>query len=206
MCYIWINPVTDQMYDRDSLDLLLQRHGYERVECQQDWASHVREEYGKMAEGSKYPVVDVRCPAVFQLLKREYENSNILTPAIEPILIHCAREISSREDLKGREKLITTPCQILADMGNEAGLPKTRFLPWKEFLQEIGEKPEVKKLDSSPIPPGFFDSLSCQKVCVTGEDEVRSYLKKEDYGDARIIELLWCRDGCHHGDGVIDFE
>lgn len=206
MCYIWINPVTDQMYDQDSLASLLKRHGYERVQCKRDWAGYVREEYRRAADEAGYPVADVRCPAVAELLKREYRDSRLQIPDIEPILIHCAREIGGREDLKGRPKLITTPCRVLADMGNQAGLSDTRFLSWKDFLGELGEAPRARRLDESPIPPGFFDGLSFGTAGATGEDGVRDLLDRGDYGDARILELLWCRDGCHHGDGVIELE
>ena len=46
---------------------------------------------------------------------REYINEEeTLIPQIDPILIHCGIEISNREDLKGKKKVITTPCESLA--------------------------------------------------------------------------------------------
>ncbi len=206
MAYIWINPVVRQMYDKKNLDLFLENQGYQQVECQQDWMRYVRKEYGRLVEESKYPVVDVRCPAISQLLKKEYREVNIIIPEIEPILMHCAREMSEREDLKDHEKLIITPCQALANMGNEACLPNTFFLSWKEFLGKIKEKPLAKKLEASPIPPGFFEELKCPTISITGQSNVRDYLEKGDYRENHMIELLWCRDGCHHGDGVMDLE
>ena len=206
MRYIWINPVVDRMYDRSCLHLLLQKHGYLRVECRENWGQRVLKEYKRLAESSQVPVADVRCPKVWKLLEERYKGNGILIPAIEPILMHCARVIAGREELKGKAKVITTPCEILADIGNKAKLPETRFVSWKQFLLELGERLESEKLESSPIPPGFFQNLQCLVVSITGEDEVCSYLKNGDYGAARMIELLWCRDGCHHGDGVIDLE
>lgn len=206
MIYIWINPVVDQMYDRDSLDCFLLRHGYLRVECQGDWGREVREKYKKLVEQTKGPVADVRCPAVEKLLREQYGAGEILIPEIEPILMHCAREISGREALKGKEKIIVTPCQALADLGKEAELPKTRFVSWKAFLEELGERPKARYLSASPIPPGFFKGLECPAVSVTGEDEITDYLRTGKYRTAGMIELLWCKDGCHHGDGVCDLE
>ncbi len=37
MTYILINPVTKQMYEEDFLTRFLARHGYEPVECQENW-------------------------------------------------------------------------------------------------------------------------------------------------------------------------
>ena len=47
-------------------------------------------------------------------------------------------EVNEKE-LKGMQKLITTPCEILADEGNSLGLLETEFLTWNEFLRRIGE-------------------------------------------------------------------
>lgn len=206
MRYIWINPVVKQMYEKKSLNLLLKRHKYTQVECRQNWVRHVHNEYERMVGGSQYPVADVRCPEVSQLLKKEYKDLDILIPEIEPILIHCAKEISRRKDLIGQEKFIITPCQALKKMGNNENLPNTYFMSWKEFLEEIGEKPEAKKLEASPIPPGFFEDIKCSKISITGEKKIRTCLERGEYKEAHIMELLWCRDGCHNGDGVMDLE
>ncbi|MFR2693334.1 MAG: hypothetical protein ACLTBV_23515 [Enterocloster bolteae] len=41
-------------------------------------------------------------------------------------------------DLCDGQKLITTPCQALADAGNALKLKDTRFLTWNGLLQELG--------------------------------------------------------------------
>lgn len=203
MRVIWINPVVRQMYDHDCLHRFLEKHGYRQAECRSDWGEKVRQEYGKAAQTTKLPVADVRCPEVEKLLRGTYEGCGVVVPKIEPILIHCAREISGRRELQGIEKVITTPCQSLADMGNALKLQDTSFVSWKRFLQEVSDAPKGRQLEKSPIPPGFFQPLGCPVTSVTGEASIRDYLQKRDYGKARLIEMLMCEGGCHHGDGVI---
>lgn len=69
------------------------------------------------------------CPEAVRLLEeiqKEPENEsgieNLKVAPIEPILLHCARELSTRPDLADGEKIITTPCQSLAVLGNSLGL------------------------------------------------------------------------------------
>ena len=58
-----------------------------------------------------------------------------LIPEIDPILIHCGIELANREDLKGKKKIITTPCESLANYGNKKNLEDTVFISWKEFIK-----------------------------------------------------------------------
>lgn len=119
-----------------------------------------------------------------------------------PILIHCGLEASERDDLRDEEKVITTPCQALADMGNAMQLKNTRFVTWNQFLESIGEAPTSNLLEASPIPPGFFKDINVVTVSVTGEDEIKKYLKKDMPEKIQLVEMLFCRDGCHNGDGI----
>ena len=127
------------------------------------------------------PVIDIRCPKTKQVLDKMGITSKFTVPTIEPILIHCAREISEREDLQGEEKIITTPCKALADMGNALKLPKTIFMTWNHFLAKFDDRPTenqpTKQLKESPIPPGFFEGLNLTTVSLTGEDEIREYFE-----------------------------
>ena len=45
MTYIWINPVTEHMYQASVLESFLERHGLTRVRCRRDWGAVVREKY-----------------------------------------------------------------------------------------------------------------------------------------------------------------
>ena len=39
MKYLWINPVTDKMYDKQKLNEFIMQQGYKRVETSKDWLS-----------------------------------------------------------------------------------------------------------------------------------------------------------------------
>lgn len=221
MAYIWINPVTQSMYEPKFLDEFLKKHGYEQIKTTGDWLNVVKEKYRVAVQEANSPVIDMRCPKTKDVLDEVGVVSNVTIPTIEPILIHCAREISEREDMQGEEKIITTPCQALADMGNALKLPNTWFVPWNQFLRTLGGKPtgDIFKHNSypdnitiqqspkeSPIPPGFFEELELKTDSVTGEDEILAYLQnhlqKGISEDIQLVEILFCKEGCHNGDGI----
>ncbi len=142
---------------------------------------------------------DARCPAAASLVHSLQPEIRIAD--IEPILIHCARELEERPDLANGEKIITTPCRILADMGNKLELKDTHFVPWNRFLAALGEPMEPAP-DASPIPPGFFKNLPFSVVSQSGRPAIESYVTGNDWKSAKLIELLYCVQGCHRGDGV----
>ena len=213
MAYIWINPVTQSMYEPKKLMNFLQKHGYKRVKVTGDWLNIVKEKYRIAASKATGPVIDMRCPKTKQLLDEMGVTAEFTVPTIEPILIHCAREISAREDLQGEEKIITTPCQALADMGNAIGLPDITFIPWNQFLATLSDQSvrdkeilAIRHLKESPIPPGFFEDLELKTVSLTGEEEIREYFQtqesKEMAKNIELVEMLFCQHGCHNGDGL----
>lgn len=213
MAYIWINPVAEGMYESKALTEFLQKHGYQQVEATEDWLNIVKEKYRAAVVGASSPVIDMRCPKTKEVLEDLGVSDKVTIPTIEPILIHCAREVSAREELKGEEKVITTPCQALADMGNALKLPNTTFMPWKHFLTMFDDKPiqdgeslKVQQLQESPIPPGFFESLGMKTISLSGEDEIREYFQtpnsKDMTDNIQLVEMLFCQQGCHNGDGL----
>lgn len=208
MTYIWINPVAESMYESKKLTNFLQKYGYKQVKVTDDWLNIVKEKYQiAVTKASGRPVMDMRCPKMKQVLDEVGVTCKFTVPEIEPILIHCAREISTRKDLQGEEKLITTPCQVLADMGNALQLSNTSFVPWNRFLENFEDAPVRYKLKESPIPPGFFDSLELKTVSITGENEIQEYFQtrfpKDMQDNVELVEMLFCKYGCHNGDGVI---
>lgn len=216
MAYIWINPVTESMYEPKVLAEFLKKHGYEQIKTTGDWLNIVKEKYRIAASKATGPVIDMRCPKTKEVLDQSGVTSDVYIPTIEPILIHCARELSERGDLQEEEKVITTPCQALADMGNALNLPKTRFVPWNQFLQSLHDRQRSgvstanitiqKSPKESPIPPGFFEGLELKTTSVTGEDDIFKYLQKHLRKDVsnniQLVEVLFCKEGCHNGDGI----
>ena len=213
MAYIWINPVVANMYEPQTLDKFLRKHEYKQVKTSEDWLYIVKQKYHTAVNEAKSPVMDMRCPKSREVVDAVGTTSEVTFPAVEPILIHCAREISEREDLRGEEKVITTPCQALADMGNALNLPDTRFVPWSRFLKAFDDAPlkdgetlTPQTLKESPIPPGFFEELELKTVSLTGDDEIREYFQacfaKETPNNVQLVEMLFCKYGCHNGDGI----
>ncbi|MBQ8559851.1 MAG: hypothetical protein IJ439_07735 [Tyzzerella sp.] len=202
MAYIWINPVTDGMYEPDVLNEFLRHHGYKRFHTSTDWLTIVKEKYRLAAKQAAHTVMDMRCPKTRELLDELGITSEVTIPEINPILIHCGQEGSEREDLWDEEKIITTPCQALADMGNALGLKNTWFVPWNQLLKSIGDKPPGIPPKESPIPPGFFDELGLKTVSITGEKEIRNYFENYVPDEVQLVEMLFCREGCHNGDGI----
>ena len=187
------------MYDRAELDLVLSEHGYQRLEETRNWAEIVRQKYLAEVQKSDLPVMDVRCPKIKELLN-EAKDNKVTVPEINPILLHCGAEC--REMVENGEIFITTPCQALADMGNALKLKNTVFIPWNQFAKKLGLTISQRNLDKSPIPPGFFDSLPIKTSSISGENEIRCYLKQGIPEDVKLVEMLYCKDGCHNGDGI----
>ena len=224
MTYLWINPVSERMVSEQNLKRILTEHQLTQVCCQEDWGGIVLKQYAELMEHADGTVADARCPEAVNLIERynEERNLSIQVADIEPILIHCARELSARADLADGEK-------IIAEQGNALELPHTRFVSWKDFFSELGESLESAP-EASPIPPGFFTGLSVPVVSLSGREDIEDYLEErsrtsegesEDrmmsgtagsqnigavIADAGrkplLLELLYCPKGCHMGDGV----
>ena len=187
------------MISAAALEKLLKKHDLTRVVCRESWGEIVLRKYRELLEHADGTFADARCPAAVSLVHSLQPEIRIAD--IEPILIHCARELAERSDLANGEKIITTPCRILADMGNKLELKDTHFVPWNRFLAALGEPMEPAP-DASPIPPGFFKNLPFSFVSRSGRPAIESYVTGNDWKSAKLIELLYCVQGCHRGDGV----
>lgn len=202
MTYIWINPVTDSMYEPDVLNEFLRHHGYQRFHTSSDWSAIVKQKYRLATRQTAHTVMDMRCPKIKDLLSEMDITADVIIPEIHPILIHCGQEGSEREDLREKKKIITTPCQALADIGNALELKDTWFVSWNKFIESVGSEPMGIPPEESPIPPGFFSELGLKTVSITGEEEIRNYLQNYVSDEVQLVEMLFCKDGCHNGDGI----
>ena len=202
MKYIWVNPVAAGMYESKILEEFLAKHGYKRFEVSTDWIDIVRKKYDEIVKKSEKQVIDMRCPKAVELVKELGGSQEYMFPDIFPILIHCGQEAEGAAELLNENKVITTPCKALADMGNELKLSNTKFIPWNEYVNELGDAPKSKELKKSPIPPGFFEVLDLRCKSLTGEEEIRDYFTNHQPDEVQLVEMLYCKDGCHNGDGV----
>lgn len=205
MAYIFINPVVNNMYKKEELDELLINNGYSRIEVETDWHKIVKEKYNQTLKSTEKTLLDKRCPLAIDTISEYVNDKDTLIPEIDPILIHCGIEIANREDLKGKKKIITTPCESLATYGNSKNLEDTIFISWKEFIKDlnINEKVKGKLLDSSPIPLGYFNGLDAKVSSLSGEENIVSYFKNNLHKKDDLVEMLYCAHGCNNGDGVL---
>ena len=205
MAYIFINPVVGNMYKKEELDELLLNNGYSRVEVETDWHKIVKEKYNETLKSTEKTLLDQRCPLAIDTISEYINDEDTLIPQIDPILIHCGIELANREDLKGKKKIITTPCESLASYGNKKNLEDTTFISWKEFIKNLNshDKSMVRLLDESPIPPGYFDSLEAKVTSLSGEENIVSYFKNNLHKKDDLVEMLYCTNGCNNGDGVL---
>ena len=205
MAYIFINPVVCNMYRKEELDELLINNGYSRVEVENDWHKIVKEKYNEALKSTEKTLLDKRCPLAIDTIDEYINENDAFIPQIDPILIHCGIELANREDLKGKKKVITTPCESLASYGNKKNLEDTVFISWNEFIKDLKsyDKSIVKLLDESPIPPGYFNSLEAKVSSLSGEENIVSYFKNNLYKKDDLVEMLYCTNGCNNGDGVL---
>ena len=205
MAYIFINPVVGNMYKKEELDELLLNNGYSRIEVETDWHKIVKEKYNETLKSTEKILLDQRCPLAIDTISEYISDEDTLIPQIDPILIHCGIELANREDLKGKKKVITTPCESLATYGNKKNLEDTTFISWKEFVKKLNshDKSMVKMLDESPIPPGYFNSLEAKVSSLSGEENIVSYFKNNLHKKDELVEMLYCTNGCNNGDGVL---
>ena len=205
MTYIFINPVVANMYVKEELDALLLNNGYTRIEVENDWHKIVKEKYTEALKSAGRPLLDRRCPLAIDTASKYVNKEDALIPEIDPILIHCGIEIANREDLKGKKKVITTPCESLAFYGNKKNLKDTVFISWKEFLKNLKhqERLQAKLLEESPIPPGYFEGVEAKVTSISGEENIKEHFRNNLYKESDLIEMLYCKNGCNNGDGVL---
>ncbi|MBS3938356.1 MAG: hypothetical protein KGZ50_07270 [Peptococcaceae bacterium] len=170
----------------------------------------VKEAYRKQyLENKPSLLIDSRCPKVVELVKEEYQQLISYLAPIEPILTTCAQglyeEYIKPNPLSAR-LIMVTPCTDFVAYGAKKLPGQVRFITWKDFLREIDERSSFSRSVISPVPLGFFDGMGIPVVKVSGAKEITSLLAatipKTDSG--YILEILYCPQGCHNGDGFHD--
>lgn len=199
--FLWLNPVVSEKYGGEELERQLQEKGYELVTCQEDHITAVKKKYQTAFDRTQARLGDARCPLAVDYIKETYNPAFLEFPDIEPILMHCARELHERLSQEGNLWIIT-PCSALADMGERIGLEGTRFYPWNEFARLENIPLCGRTLKESPIPPGFFAEYK-EQVVLDSKEKIDDYFSAGNQPEEKkILELLYCTCGCHNGDGV----
>ena len=199
---VWLNPVVKNIYDFAALKEILQNKGFSVVECEKDHVKSVKNAYKNTLAQSEL-IYDSRCPRAVNFIRANFKEHASLISNLNPILIETAMELSSK--LKEDEWLyVTTPCEDLAELGRGLNLARTTFLTWKSFREQNEINLEMKRLGASPIPPGFFTNLGVKTLSLGSAEKIQNALsyKFSELKNYRIIELLYCENGCHNGDGL----
>ena len=199
---VWLNPVVKNIYDFAALKEILQERGFSVVECEKDHVNSVKNAY-KNALVQKELIYDSRCPRAVNFIRENFKEQADLISNLNPILIESALELSAK--LKENEWLyVTTPCEDLAQLGRGLNLARTTFLTWRSFREQNAINLKTRNIEQSPIPPGFFANLDVKTLSLSSKERIENALlyKFSELKNYQIIELLYCENGCHNGDGL----
>ena len=199
---VWLNPVVKNIYDFAALKEILQNKGFSVVECKKDHVKSVKNAY-KNALAQSELIYDSRCPRAVNFIRANFKEQAALISNLNPILIESALELSAK--LKEDEWLyVTTPCEDLAELGRGLNLARTTFLTWKSFREQNAINLKMRNIEQSPIPPGFFTNLGVKTISLSSKEKIENALsyKFSELKNYQIIELLYCENGCHNGDGL----
>ncbi|WP_315509115.1 hypothetical protein [Campylobacter showae] len=199
---VWLNPVVKSIYELAALKKSLQDKGFSVMECEKDHANSVKNAY-KNSLAQKKLIFDSRCPRAVNFIRANFKEQAALISNLNPILIESALELSAK--LKDDEWLyVTTPCEDLAELGRGLNLARTTFLTWKSFREQNAINLKMRSIEQSPIPPGFFTNLGVKTLSLSSKEKIENALsyKFSELKNYQIIELLYCENGCHNGDGL----
>ena len=199
---VWLNPVVKSIYELAALKKSLQDKGFSVMECEKDHANSVKNAY-KNSLAQKKLIFDSRCPRAANFIRANFKEQAALISNLNPILIESALELSAK--LKDGEWLyVTTPCEDLAQLGMELNLARTTFLTWKSFREQNAINLKMRSIEQSPVPPGFFTNLDVKTLSLSSKEKIENALsyKFSELKNYQIIELLYCENGCHNGDGL----
>ena len=199
---VWLNPVVKSIYELAALKKSLQDKGFSVMECEKDHANSVKNAY-KNSLAQKKLIFDSRCPRAANFIRANFKEQAALISNLNPILIESALELSAK--LKDGEWLyVTTPCEDLAELGRRLNLARTTFLTWKSFREQNAINLKMRSIEQSPIPPGFFANLGVKTLSLDSKEKIENALsyKFSELKNYQIIELLYCENGCHNGDGL----
>ena len=199
---VWLNPVVKSIYELAALKKSLQDKGFSVMECEKDHANSVKNAY-KNALAQKELIFDSRCPRAVNFIRANFKEQAALISNLNPILIESALELSAK--LKEDEWLyVTTPREDLAELGRGLNLARTTFLTWKSFREQNAINLKMRSIEQSPIPPGFFTNLGVKTLSLSSKEKIENALsyKFSELKNYQIIELLYCENGCHNGDGL----
>lgn len=203
--FVWLNPVIGTMLgpELSNLEKCLKKLGVTPVQIPNlGWV--VLEKYqAKLGQGL---LIDARCPEAVNLIEKSFPELVQYIAEIEPILIHGARYLAQKYLRNPKDELVmVTPCTSFSERYGEKFSPNISFIPWNIFVETVTGWKTSQEPETTPVPLGFFNSLSAQVFEATGEEEIQTLLSEKPWEGAKgpiLIELLYCPNGCHSGNGM----
>ncbi len=203
--FVWLNPVIGTMLGSDlsNLEDCLEQRGDTPVQIPNLGLVVLEKYQSKLGQGL---LIDARCPEAVNFIEKSFPELVRYVASIEPILIHGTRYLAEKHLANLEDELVmVTPCTAFSERYGEKFPPNISFIPWNIFAESITGWKTNQKPEATPVPPGFFNTLSAQVFEATGEEEIRSLLSEKPWENAQepiLIELLYCPGGCHTGDGM----
>lgn len=209
-------------WERKCLPSALRRLGFAYVGETAIGAYHVaRQTRDYVAAHPDRSHICTACPAVVTYIERyEPDKLDLMVPVVSPMLAH-ARHI--KEKLGADSKVVFIgPCvakKTEAERREHAGLVDCvlTFVELLEWLQREGINPsqcEESRFDEEPEGDARYfplvggslrtaamdtDLLASRVLGASGVEEVRQALAGLDAGEPRILEPLFCHQGCING-------
>jgi len=199
--YIWFNPVVQSICAPDYLETFCSTYNLNRVESDVNFIEVVKDKYDQKVKEVNQPLIDQRCPLAAKEIEQYDQGIN---HDIDPILIHTAKHLY-QVYVKDTDNtlIVTTPCQSLADLGNDLGLENVTFVAWLAYLESLEYPIQHSELEASPIPPGFFDTHKHKVLNLKSKEQINTYFESNNANEYDIIEMFYCENGCHNGDGIV---
>lgn len=204
--YIWLNPVTTTSLEKSYIDYkkLLKDEGFIYVSIDSSLINSVREDYVRYCTYNNKTIIDSRCPKAIEVIKKEYPYLCKNIAPIDPIFINCAKYLFKKWVANDSNAILfmIAPCTSLCNHGNALFKNDVIFLTWLDFCKknniDINLTPQ-----KTPIPLGFFDNTNLNVLKLTGKSNIINNINKVMTNDTQdLIEILYCKDGCHNGDGI----
>ena len=203
--YIWLNPVTKNMLHEANIDIarFVDKYGFKLIEVDDIVRKRVKAKYVEYVRDVNDTVIDSRCPLVVDYLVKKHPELKKYIAPIDPIFISTGKYFI--EEYLGVDDeyqlVMISPCKALCNSGKNNSNNKIIYMTWVEFCVKFEIELDLKP-KKTPVPLGFFDDTELKVGKINGEEEIEDIICKMKEDKYDLIEILFCRDGCHNGDGI----
>lgn len=203
--FLWINPVTLNMLRDEGIDVngFAKDLEFEFIDVNPIIAKGVKKLYVDYLKGQAKTIIDARCPLAVDYICEQFSELKDNIAPIKPIFITTAHVLYDRYINKetSDELYMISPCNALCNCDRELGSRRITYITWKDFKSKFNIEYDFKPI-STPIPMGFFDNCDIKVYKANSKEDIdgiKEVIKEHNYD---LIEVLYCKGGCHNGDGL----